>query len=338
MINRRSLLKALLAAPALSMPSWSSSAPEPASGNDFYILLQGLMFMELNTDKGVDTLVVKVPVISGHSLYCGVSASSALPCDITCIDWTSTGLPHNAHSSNFSSSCTIATSPSDIPQDIPQSMLQFSRSDTGVGDPNQAKYTAYTLTFPWPNHFYAIRSNDLPPFDTDFPVKLQVKVKDAIKRCCPSQVGVISVLHYVSGPVVPPCPAGSQPVSKYHYFFQDPSGSGDINSHLKEAKNIFQNPRNFDLTVDMSGGVLQSAPLVDPGLPGLDETDEYAYLECHQLSAIVSLYLREQKAKRKAKKSGKKDDREAAKILATKLNDEIHHFASSANCPNFYVG
>lgn len=344
MMNRRSLLKSLLAAPALSMPSWICGAPEPASGNDFYILLHGIMFMEHGTQeispqKDIHTLVATLPSIASHILFCGLPPSSIVRCDTASIDWTSSGLPTtNKPNANFSSSCTLTIQPSDIPQDIPQSMLQFSRSDTDVGQLNQTQYIAHKLIFPWPNDFQTIRLNDRPPFDTDFPAKQKVQVKDAIARCCPSPVGVVSVLHYVSGPIAPPFPPGSQPVTKYHYYFQDPSGLGDINSHLKEAKKVFQNSNNFDLTVNMEGEVLTSAPVEAPGLPGLDESDEYAYLEPHKLSKFVSLYLKEKKARKLAKTTKKKKDYKVAKSLAAELDERLQGLASSANCPNFYIG
>jgi hypothetical protein len=280
-IDRRNLIKGFLSLPlarlTVAQDLWSLSATTPYQPQHFYILIHGLLFMDHGVEDEKDVLHIMSPPIDNHVLWCGAPGAIDL-CKDSKICWTKTGLPQNSHPNyNPSYSCTNAK-PSDIPDDVIPSIFRFSRDDTQVGDLVNAKTT---ITVPWPDRFDAIRMNDRPRFESDYQVKpFGKKVGDAITNCCDSRVGVVTVLHYTSPPIVPP--KEKTAVTKYHYYFQHKDGpkfAPDINDHLKQAKMIFRNPRNFDLQVNSDDVMKIKAPVVDPNLPGLDKYDELAYGE-----------------------------------------------------------
>lgn len=335
--QRRDVLKGLLSLPFMQTSVQQKVNPPSAGPQDglFYILLHGLLFMELAKDaQNGGYLSIKAPQIHGHKLWCGYQGK-VQECTDTDIDWRQVGL--NGSSSGKPSSCNV-------PADVDSSILQFGQNDTGTGALNGK--THCLLSLPWPNRFFAIRTDKMPHYISDNPGKTGKKVCDALALCSGGTIGLVTALQYTVSSII--VPGGAACAGKYHYFFEhDPSsqsGNSDINDHLQQAKDLFANGSNFDLKVDKKD-VGNYTGWQTQGLPDcIDWTDELSYHEVICLQETAPLLLEELVLKREATRNGVRAAQRKQRLAdiqqeVRKLQNKVCiEMVSPANCPNFFVG
>ncbi|MBZ5524553.1 MAG: hypothetical protein LAP21_20125 [Acidobacteriia bacterium] len=349
LIDRRNLIKGLVALPfAHQMPKAAKSNTDPTTG-PFYVLLHGLLFMEYGGQDPAchnrDLLTIKAPYIpgttpsSGHLLFCG-PRGNVQPCTAPTIDWTSCTDLQGANRGDFSLNCPT------VPSAVDAKTLQFSRKETGVGDLDQP--VQHTITLPWPETFYAIRLNTMPRLLSDFQGKPQQEVRQSLQQCSGDffdQLGLVTVLQYSRNVSLPSDPQQC----KYHFYFEaDPNADqSTINDHLNHAKKVFTNPQAFDLQID-SRDINNCAAIQTTHLPGcIDQFDEWSYYETLFFNDLITLYTEEQRlihegAAQNPKllpllKSirGKLATQKAKWCQKGKSHPNV---VSSANCPTFFVG
>jgi hypothetical protein len=338
MVRRRNLLMTLLTAPFFATQS-EQVKQLTGTSSIFNIFLHGLLFMEHDQDKkGNDLLVIKAPEIPGHLLWCGPHGN-VTQCNAPEIDPPRKDLVPSIPGPD-GPGC-------EIPGDVDVKIPQFSRKATKVG--NLEGKRRHRIKLPWPKKFFSIRTDRLPKFITDNTQESgAMTVRDSLFRCSGSvfgrQLGLVTVLQYEVQNMPSALASSRSCAGKYHYYYQhDPSaGHTNINDHLKAAKSLFDSAHsNFDLKVDPSD-ICMYTQLQLTDLPDcVDSSDELAYLEIICLKELFATVAKEQRLLCENPQNQDQNSKEIAgakQKLIDLLDTSCAALASSANCPNFYVG
>lgn len=326
-LNRRDVLKIFLMSPLFGIAGKlrASAMDTPVSGF-LNILLNGLFFMELdNSDSTKPKLVISAPNLKNHVFLAGTRRNLQLT---TGFDWTdpSFGLQYTIPSFRTS------TPPDPIPTDINNSILKFSKDETGVGPlkafPDVNLYLGRVI-LPWPNAFIPLRLGNFPNFDLTKPHVAQ----KIINRCGGNKIGSAICLQYkfnFSGPVLPT----ANPTMNFHLHLASCNANDHINDALADASRIFTN-QTFDLLIQSAVGAIKPDPI--PPALGVTPEDESAALEDEiDLSPFCPPPSPAPISSPKAKPASNKSQAPQASpdgsgvVVATAV--------SPANCPAFFVG
>ncbi len=350
-MTRRDLLAGIALTPLvapLQSALGASTFANPATGL-LNVFLQGLFFLEVKQDADGPWLEITAPEMrTNHDLLAGVPGNLQ---DINhqIVNWRNVaGLQHGTPKGSGT-----------IPSDVPNTMYQFTRSATGVGDivgSNQGK-----ILLPWPNNFFTIRQAARPGLKTRLPNKPpDSQVHNDIEKLSSKTIGVVTLLQYAFSPNLPPIPEWPMPSINIHFYFQPktPQQIKDVNEDLKNASPVFRND-SFDLQIDENASA--TAPIGAAPYPtiGVSSQDELALNERVQIipsrrcvpvqdclgqlqscleELETDLSLAEQTGPNKEtspldRQHGRisKDREKARRSLSFMM-------ASPANCPMFFVG
>jgi hypothetical protein len=284
------------------------------------VMIHGLFFMELSTDdSGVDFLEITAPDIDDHDFMGGVRNNLAVLNNQT-IDWTTVISIHGR----------APQPPLDpIPADIPPTIMQFSRSTTNTGDLVHSNKGIIKL--PWPRNFFSRRLGPIPNF-------LNSKVgKEITDRCSAghnTQVGVVTGFAYDFDWSFPILPSWG-PTLNFHFYYQPPKGHDiyGVNVDLIKAGKIFGSPRDFDLQLDPNNNPAVTPVGTGGFLTGVGTEDEISLDEKLTLLNPTQIDIN-----KLLECLG-----EQSKIppIVPPVKGGANFFlllASTANCPNMFVG
>jgi hypothetical protein len=332
-LNRRIVLKTLLMSPffGVARKVRASAIGAPTVPGTVNILLNGLFFLEV--DKANKLLLISAPKVRDHTFLAGTRQNLQ---PSTGFDWSPASFGLTGKDPTFSSD-------PDIPTDITNSILQFTKNETGVG-PLKTDPSLYfgKVILPWPLTITPLRIDHLPAFD---PSKTNVGPK--IKARCGSQIADVICLQYnyqFSGPVLPP----TNPTTNFHLHMlccKDSDGSVQhINDALTDAAGTFTNQGKFDLR--MQGAVQPTTIDQPPPITGVSPEDERAAIEdgaCRGSQGVGASSMKNHPSsgRNEKMKNLSSNPKGTKKTAASQANDggtvEAEN-VSPANCPSFFLG
>jgi hypothetical protein len=302
----------------------------PTIDGNINIIIHGLFFMTLQpneTDPTKPKLLIYAPNIPNHHFVGGVRGRRVqLPGDI---DWSDINLiggtpqwvPGDERTQNK------------IPTDVKGSIIQFTKTETGVGDftPDPSQYKGI-ITLPWPAEWYSLRCDDISATFRYMPTSLVgKKIESNARRMGYRNLGIVTCLRYGYETIGLPPWAGHLNV---HFYLQPCTDHliSDVNVDLKAAAQCFTNANYFDL--QMIDGPIQKT---DPGKyqcgdvpPGVTTEDELSLNEEKALDILMIC------PDRQCDNTG--DNASEDSENAGENSEGKDPAVSPANCPNFYVG
>jgi hypothetical protein len=284
------------------------------------IAIHGLFFMELNLST--NNLEIYAPKVDGHLFAGGLRGNLILLSGL--LDWHDTGLI--GKSPTWPKKNDGSDDKSKIPLDLPATIVQFMRSETGVGDLIQdLGQLAGKVILPWPLKFYSLRCDSI---QTTFPCKPSPVGDNILKHCkkggANTYLGSSACLTYkLANPFPPLLPFPWAFTIHLHLQPCLPHDLTAVNKDLANVAYVFPSPTDpkkpFKLEFDDSKPI----PATTIGLgrcsppPGIVPEDEHALCEEQNQICPDELKLKELKLKGI---SGPGDN------------------VNPANCPLFFVG
>jgi hypothetical protein len=229
-----------------------------------------------------------------------------------------------------------------IPKDVSTSILQFTKSQTGVGSfkPDDPSLYFGKVILPWPAGIIPLRLDTFPPVDSGDSQHPKHVAPELINCCGLSQTAVAICLQYgynFSGPVLPP----TTPTMNLHLHMRCCNDSGStvdhINAALTDAAAIFTVP-NFDVQLKKVA-VVASGFDDQPPVLGVSPEDERAAIEdgaCRVAKTPVGSLI---KKLPQHSKVPQKTTNTRAQAKSTEGGGIVsQENVSPANCPHFFVG
>jgi hypothetical protein len=286
--------------------------------NNINIIFHGLFFMSL--DSSNNQLVVRAPVIPDHHFIGGIRGQRLEMTDFDIKQLLDFGLIGKADAQGKPLPGSI--------DDVDGSIMQFSRSETDVGDftTDKTKFKGI-ITLPWPQKFISVRTDYIAKFR--YVQGARYKVGDKIvanaKRKRKSKVGVVALLQYSL--------AATQTIDwasqlNIHFYLQPCTDHKikDVNNDLAAAANCFTVPAGFDLLMIDDGQEPTPAQANGDLVLGTSAEDEQSVNEEYEDSPDIQLICPAPPAP-------------SPTPPAPASTDALPQPAvSPANCPIFFVG
>lgn len=285
------------------------------------IMIHGLFFMERSTDdSGVDFLEITAPDLGDHDLMGGVRNNLVVLNDQV-IDWTKITSIHGR-----------APQPplNPIPVDVPPTIMQFSRSSTSTGD--LVHDDKGVIKLPWPRSFFSRRLGPIPKFLKTS--KVGIEITNRSSAAGNTNVGVVTGFAYDFDWPFPTLP-GWVPTLNFHFFYQPPKGHDikAVNVDLVNAGKIFGSPKDFDLQLDPDHNTAVTPIGTGGFLTGVGTEDEVSLDE--KLTRLNPIQIDIPKL---LDCLGQQSE---IPVIPVPVQGGANFFillASTANCPNMFVG
>jgi hypothetical protein len=312
------------------------------------VILHGLLFLELKNGSSSPQLQITAPDLSSnHDLLIGVPGNLQ-NINFKEIHWEDPTL-------KLKGGLPGLPAVNGVPTDVPDSIFQFSRTSTQVGDIDKSHIQG-KIILPWPAKWATIRKDNRPPLTTRLQNKpVDQQVHTDIERRCGNIIGVVTVLTYTYPLSFPPIP-GWTPSTNIEIYFQ-PKGREtvqEVNADLRAASFQLFSSDNFDLAIDISTGNT-STPIGQMPFPpnsGLSIEDELSLnenvmvidprnLDPQVKQALLTLeeYLDQLEAAVTTTPLQRTQSSDLSKLKnAAQLRRMPLFIASPANCPTMFLG